>query len=186
MTRIVAMFGCSLLLMAAVTLPLHGEALPEIKARLLDDVKYLASDELEGRGPGTNGINLAAKYIKEQFAKSGLAVDRVAGDALQKFELTLGAKLTEPNSIQFLGPNDETIDLKLGEDCEACSFSGTGPFDGEVIFCGYGIEAKDESYDDFAGIDVAGKVIVVLRRAPRQADVKAAHSFASRWICGRR
>ena len=179
MTRIVAMLGCSLLLVAAVAMPLRGEALPEIKARLLDDVKYLASDELEGRGPGTNGINLAAKFIKEQFAKAGLAVDRVAGDALQKFELTLGAKLTEPNSIQFLGPNDEMIDLKLGEDCEACSFSGTGPFDGEVVFCGYGIEAKDESYDDFAGIDVAGKVIVVMRRAPRQADVKAAHSFAS-------
>jgi len=180
MTRIVAVLGCSLLLVAAVAMPLRGEALPEIKARLLDDVKYLASDELEGRGPGTNGINLAAKFIKEQFAKAGLTVDRVAGDALQKFELTLGAKLTEPNSIQFLGPNGETIDLKIGEDCEACSFAGTGPFDGEVVFCGYGIEAKDESYDDFAGIDVAGKVIVILRRAPRQADVKAAHSFASK------
>ena len=180
MTRIVAVLGCSLLLVAAVALPLRGEALPETKARLLDDVKYLASDELEGRGPGTNGINLAAKFIKEQFAKAGLAVDRVAGDALQKFELTLGAKLTEPNSIQFLGPNGESIDLKLGEDCEACSFSGTGPFEGEVVFCGYGIEAKDESYDDFAGIDVTGKVIVVLRRAPRQADVKTAHSLASK------
>ncbi len=179
MIRIVAVLGCSLLLVAAVGLPLRGEALPETKARLLDDVKYLASDELEGRGPGTNGINLAARYIKEQFAKAGLAVDRVAGDALQKFELTLGAKLTEPNSIQLLGPNEETINLKLGEDCEACSFSGTGPFEGEVVFCGYGIAATGESYDDFEGIDVAGKVIVVLRRAPRQADVKAAHSFAS-------
>ena len=180
MIRIVALLGCSLLLIAAAAMPLRGEALPEIKARLLDDVKYLASDELEGRGPGTNGINLAAKFIKEQFAKAGLAVDRVAGDAFQKFELTLGAKLTEPNSIQLLGPNGETIDLKIGEDCEACSFAGTGPFEGEVVFCGYGIEAKDESYDDFAGMDVAGKVIVVLRRAPRQADVKVAHSLASK------
>jgi peptidase M28-like protein/PDZ domain-containing protein len=180
MNRIVAVLGCLLLLFSAVAMPLRGESLPETKTRLLDDVKYLASDELEGRGPGTNGINLAAKFIKEQFAKAGLAVDRVAGDALQKFELTLGAKLTAPNSLQFIGPNGETIDLKLGEDCEACSFAGTGPFDGEVVFCGYGIEDKDESYDDFAGIDVADKVIVVLRRAPRQADVKAAHSFASK------
>ncbi len=178
MIRVMALMVGVLGLATAVVMPLQGEALPDAKARLLSDVQYLASDELEGRGPGTKGINLAAKFIEEQFAKAGLAVDRVAGGALQKFELTTGARLTEPNSLQLLGPNGETIDLKLGEDCEACSFSGSGPFDGEIAFCGYGIESKDESYDDFAGIDVAGKVVVMLRRTPRQADVKAAHAFA--------
>ncbi len=179
MLRVVALMIGVLGLVAAEVMPLKGETLPDAKARLLSDVKYLASDELEGRGPGTNGINLAAKFIEEQFAKAGLAVDRVAGGALQKFELTTGAKLTEPASLQLIGPNNETIELKLGEDCEACSFGGSGPFEAEVVFCGYGIEAKDESYDDFAGIDVTGKVIVMLRRTPRQADIKAAHSFAA-------
>lgn len=179
MIRVLALMVGVLGLVTAAVMPLRGEALPDVKSRLLSDVKYLASDELEGRGPGTNGINLAAKFIEEQFAKAGLAVDRVAGGSFQKFELTTGAKLTAPNSLQLLGPNGETIDLKLGEDCEACSFSGSGLFDAEVVFCGYGIEAKDESYDDFAGIDVTGKVVVVLRRTPRQADVKAAHAFAS-------
>ena len=179
MLRVVALMIGVLGLVVATVMPLRGEALPDAKGRLLSDVKYLASDELEGRGPGTNGINLAAKFIEAEFAKAGLAVDRVAGGALQKFELTTGAKLTEPASLQLLGPNNETIELKLGEDCEACSFGGSGPFEAEVVFCGYGIEAKDESYDDFAGIDVAGKVIVMLRRTPRQADMKAAHSFAA-------
>ncbi len=179
MLRVVALLIGVLGLVAASVMPLRGEALPDAKARLLSDVQYLASDELEGRGPGTKGINLAAKFIEEQFAKAGLAVDRVAGGALQKFELTTGAKLTEPASLQLLGPNNETIELKLGEDCEACSFGGSGPFEAEVVFCGYGIEAKDESYDDFAGIDVTGKVVVMLRRTPRQADLKAAHSFAA-------
>ena len=179
MLRVVALMIGVLGLVAASVMPLRGEAFPDVKSRLLSDVQYLASDELEGRGPGTKGINLAAKFIEEQFAKAGLAVDRVAGGSLQKFELTTGAKLTEPASLQLLGPNNERIDLKLGEDCEACSFSGSGPFDSEIVFCGYGIESKDESYDDFAGIDVTGKVVVMLRRTPRQADLKAAHSFAA-------
>ena len=179
MLRVVALLIGVLGLVAASVMPLRGEAFPDVKSRLLSDVQYLASDELEGRGPGTKGINLAAKFIEEQFAKAGLAVDRVAGGSLQKFELTTGAKLTEPASLQLLGPNNERIDLKLGEDCEACSFSGSGPFDSEIVFCGYGIESKDESYDDFAGIDVTGKVVVMLRRTPRQADMKAAHSFAA-------
>ncbi len=181
MLRVGAVGCCSVLLLAAWSLPLRGEALrvalPEAKARLLEDVKYLASDELEGRGVGTNGLTVAGGFVRDQFAKAGLAVDRSAGGAFQKFELTTGAKLTEPNSLQFLGPNNETIELKMGEDFEVCSFAGTGPFDAEVVFCGYGVESKDDGYDDFAGVDVAGKVIVVMRRTPRQADVKAAHSL---------
>ena len=181
MLRVGAVGCCLVLLLAAWSLPLRGEALPEAllkaKARLLEDVKYLASDELEGRGVGTNGLTVAGGFVRDQFAKAGLAVDRSAGGAFQKFELTTGAKLTEPNSLQFLGPNNETIELKLGEDFEVCSFAGTGPFDAEVVFCGYGVESKDDGYDDFAGVDVAGKVIVVMRRTPRQSDVKSAHSL---------
>ena len=86
MLRVVALLIGVLGLVAASVMPLRGEALPDVKSRLLSDVQYLASDELEGRGPGTKGINLAAKFIEEQFAKAGLAVDRVAGGALQKFE----------------------------------------------------------------------------------------------------
>ena len=177
MLRIGAIVCCSLLLLAAWTVPTRGDAIPEAKARLLEDVKYLASDELEGRGVGTKGLTVAAEFIRDQFAKAGLAVDRVNGGAFQKFDLVTGAKLTEPNSLQLIGPNNETIELKMGEDYEACSFSGSGAVDAEVVFCGYGVEAKDEGYDDFAGIDIAGKVVVMMRRTPRQADTKAAHSL---------
>lgn len=178
MLRVGAIACCSLLLVAAWTVPLRGEAIVEAKARLLEDVKYLASDELEGRGVGTNGLAVAAEFVKAQFQKAGLAVDRVNGGALQKFDLITGAKLTEPNSLQFLGPDNETITLKIGEDYEACSFGGTGPIDAEVVFCGYGVEAKDDGYDDFAGLDVAGKVVIIMRRTPRQSDMKTAHSMA--------
>ncbi|MBS0202142.1 MAG: M28 family peptidase [Planctomycetes bacterium] len=178
MLRVGAVVCCSVLLLAAWTVPLRGEAIVEAKARLLEDVKYLASDELEGRGVGSNGLTVAAGFVKDQFQKAGLAVDRVNGGALQKFELITGAKLTEPNSLQFLGPDNETITLKLGEDYEACSFGGTGPIDAEIVFCGYGVEDKDDGYDDFAGMDVSGKAVIIMRRTPRQADMKTAHSMA--------
>ena len=61
MIRVLALMVGVLGLVTAAVMPLRGEALPDVKSRLLSDVKYLASDELEGRGPGTNGINLAAK-----------------------------------------------------------------------------------------------------------------------------
>lgn len=177
MLRVGAVVCSSLLLLAACALPLRGDSLPETKVRLLEDVKYLSSDELEGRGVGTNGLTVAANFIRDQFAKAGLAVDRVNGGAFQKFDLISGAKLTEPNSLQLVNPKGETVELKMGEDFEVCSFGGTGAFEGDVVFCGYGIESKDDDYDDFAGIDVAGKVVIILRRTPRQADQKAAHSL---------
>jgi len=172
---------CAVLVGLGMALPtwqcLRGEVLPEVKLRLVEDAKYLASDELEGRGVGTVGLNTASTFIRDQFAAAGLAVDRVEGQAFQKFELTTGAKKTEPNTLQLLGPKGEILDLKLGEDFEVCSFGGTGTFDAEVVFAGYAVESKDDGYDDFANLDVAGKVVVVLRRTPRQSDMNAAHSL---------
>ena len=168
----VAISGLALLVVAMV-IPLFGGAVPETKERLLEDIKFLASDELEGRGVGTNGLNVAAEFVKTEFAKAGLAVDRVDGDAFQKFDLISGSKFTEPTSLQLDGPEGITFNLKIGTDVEVCSFGGSGSFSGEVVFCGYGIDSKDDHYDDFDGIDVEGKVVIVMRRNPRQSDPKS-------------
>ncbi len=173
MLRLAVVVGGLVLAVAFVNLPLRGDAVAESKTRLLEDIKFLASDELEGRGVGTNGLNVAARFIKGEFAKAGLAVDRVNGDAFQKFDLVTGSKLGESNSLQLVGPEGATIELKIGENVEVCSFGGSGPFSGEIVFCGYGIEAKDDNYNDFEGVDVEGKVLIVMRRNPRQADAKS-------------
>ena len=128
MTRIVAVLGCSLLLVAAVAMPLRGEALLETKARLLDDVKYLASDELEGRGPGTNGINLAAKFIKEQFAKAGLAVDRVADrivDTLRNLGCAPLATIQRGDGITKGDRAGQAADLVNADTMEICIHKGS-------------------------------------------------------------
>lgn len=151
--------------------------------RLKNDLKYLADDKLEGRGVGTEGLNLAADYIKDQFQAAGLDVTAVDGDAFQKFTMVTGTKLLENNSLKFVGPDDKTIELKLEEDFNVCSFGGSGKISGEIVFGGYAINAKEASYKDFKDVDVEGKIVIVMRRTPQQANHKspfATHHGVSR------
>lgn len=193
MPRLCALLSSLLLVAFAFGSYVWGDAVPESTARLREDLKFLASDELEGRGPGTKGIDAAAAFIKAEFGKAGLATDRIDGDAYQKFELTVRTKLVDPSSLQLVGP-DATIDLKLGTDAEGCSFGGSGTFDGEIVFCGYAINTSDDphgsphgenphakdadphstfEYNDFAGIDLEGKIAIVMRRTPQQGNTKS-------------
>ncbi len=141
--------------------------------RMLDAIKYLASDELEGRGVKTRGINLAADYIEKEFKAAGLNVQSVDGGAFQKFKINTGSKLGPKNEIQLTGPDSKSIPLKYDKDFRACSFGGSGKFDAELVFCGYGIDAKDVKYNDYAGIDVKDKVVIIMRRTPQQGDKKS-------------
>ena len=145
--------------------------------RLKNDLKYLADDKLEGRGVGTEGLNLAADYIKEQFTLAGLNVTALDGDAFQKFTMVTGSKLLENNSLKFIGPEDKSIELKLEEDFNVCSFGGSGKFSGEIVFGGYAINAKEAAYKDFEGVDVKGKIVIIMRRTPQQDNHKS--PFAS-------
>ncbi|QDU10483.1 M20/M25/M40 family metallo-hydrolase [Gimesia aquarii] len=145
----------------------------ESNQRMLDAIKYLASDELEGRGVKTRGINLAADYIEKEFKAAGLNVQSVNNSAFQKFTINTGSKLGSVNQLELVGPDGKTIPLKYDKDFRSCSFGGSGKFDAELVFCGYGIDAKDVKYSDYAGIDVKDKVAIILRRTPQQGDKKS-------------
>lgn len=151
----------------------RAEATAAAEARLSASADYLASDELEGRGPGTKGIDLAADYIAEQFAAAGLKTDLYDGRPFQTFTISVGAQLGETNHVTLVGPtvDDRPADqtkLKVGEDFNPLSLGGSAAFDLPLVFVGYGITAPDENYDDYAGIDVDGKAVVVLRHEPQQ------------------
>lgn len=154
---------------------------PDVKAalktasgqKMLDAIKYLASDELEGRGVSTRGINLAADYIEKEFKAAGLNVKAVNDSAFQKFKINTGSKLGPNNELQLSGPDKQSISLVYDKDFRACSFGGSGKFDAELAFCGYGIDAKDIKYNDYAGIDVKDKVVIIMRRTPQQGDKKS-------------
>lgn len=169
------LLACPLLSAIAVTAWAVDTVVPEEKgssqrsARILADVKFLADDEREGRGVGTKGLDQAADYVRDEFAKAGLETNAVKGGAFQSFSLTTGAKLGEGNSLAIVGPNGGRTEFKVGENFVPLSFGGSGDLDAELVFAGYGIDAKDEKFEEYANLDVKGKVVVIVRKAPKQA-----------------
>ena len=151
----------------------HGSA-GEI--RLNQDIKYLSSDELEGRGVSTKGINKAADFIKAEFSKAGLDVTRVNGDAFQKFTMSTGTKLGAKNELVLTSPDGKSYPLKYDVDFRSCSFGSAGSFEGDLVFLGYGVEAPKKNYNEFEGMEVRGKVVIIMRRVPRQSDPKGPFS----------
>lgn len=138
------------------------------EARLADAVRYLASDDLEGRGVGDKGIDLAADYLAEQFKALGLQTELFEGAPFQRFKISTGARLGEENQLALVGPDGKKIELQMGRDFNPLVMGGSGEFDLPIVFVGYGITAPDEGYDDYAGLDVKGKAVLVLRHEPQQ------------------
>lgn len=150
--------------------------------RLFHSVKLLASDELEGRGVGTAGLDRAADYIAEQFKAIGLKTNLFDGGPFQTFKMVVETAQGEPNRATLIGPMSgqhpagQTIELKLGEDFNPLAVGGSGKFDLPLVFAGYGITGSKEDYDDYADIDVEGKAVVVLRHEPQQDNPHSAFS----------
>jgi hypothetical protein len=165
-----------------------AETAAESESRLRDTVTYLASDELEGRGVGTEGLDKAAEYLAAKFASLGLKTDLFDGTPFQKFEVSVTSEMgpQEQNHLALVGPDGKEpkrIELKLGENFTPLAIGGSGKFDAPLVFAGYGITAKDLkrdgqpfTYDDYAGLDVKGKVVVIIRKEPQQKDAKSVFS----------
>jgi len=138
-------------------------------------VNYLASDSLEGRLSGTEGCEKAAAYIEAEFARFGLQPLGDNNGYEQKFdfigEVTLGAK----NRITLQRGGRDTT-LAIHRDFIPAGFSASDSVSGEVVFAGYGIAAAKLNYDDYAGIEARGKIVLALRYSPASNNPHA--SFA--------
>ena len=136
--------------------------------RYLSDVQYLASGELNGRETGTPEFEKAAKFIAQAFHRAGLAP--VNGRTyLQTFEVTRNSRMEGVNRMRAtIGTG--TAELKPGTDFLPCNFSGSGSANGEVVFAGYGITAPEYGYDDYANVDVRGRLALILRHEPQEYD----------------
>lgn len=130
----------------------------------IEDVKFLASPELRGRGAGTAELDRAAGYIAQKFAEAGL---RPGGENgyLQPLQVTTGAVMGEDNRLTIRAPGGERS-LTPGQDYAPINFSSSGTASGPVVFAGYGIDAEEKAYDDYAHLDVEGKIVVALRYEP--------------------
>ena len=139
-----------------------------IELRLRDSATYLASDELEGRGIRTRGLDLAADYLAEQFAESGLRTDLCNGGPFHEFGLFSRATKGSVQELSLQVSGKLQREVMPGTDFTSLTLSINEPFDLPVVFAGYGITAPEHGYDDYAGVDAAGKAVIVLRREPQQ------------------
>jgi hypothetical protein len=130
---------------------------------------YLADDRREGRGPGTAGLEAAGAAIAARFAAAGLTPAGDNGTWFQEFDATIGVRATDGNRLRA-GERE----LGFGTDWNAYGFSDTSTVHAATVFAGYGIEAPEYKYDDYAGLDVKGKIVVVLRWEPGRDDSTSA------------
>ena len=148
--------------LVALTLALSGCG-PTLATRFQSHIDYLASDQLTGRGVGTEGIEQAAAYIAERFAAIGIEPMGDHGSYFQTYDMTLHRELTDEARFTF---GASTTPPVLHTDFVPMGFSSNDDFDGEVVFCGYGIEREEKGHDDFVHLDVEGKVALILRGEP--------------------
>lgn len=135
-------------------------------------VKTLASDKLKGRGTGTPGLEKAASFIAGRFKALGLQ-PAAGGSYLQRFGVTTNAKLGKANQLAYGTNGAKKTSAALGQDYQPYNFSGNGRISAPVVFAGYGITAPEYDYDDYAGLDAKGKIVVVLRHEPQEFDEKS-------------
>jgi len=128
---------------------------------LKSHVRYLASDRLQGRFPGTNGDRKAAEYIRNQFKNSSLTL---LGDAgFQCFDIITDVSLGHNNSLTI-----DQINFSVGIDFVPLSFSQNITLTAPIIFVGFGFDFQNDSlsWNDYSDIDVARKWVLILRGSP--------------------
>ena len=156
-----------------MTAAIPAELKPALDTIKADDImahtKALSSDEYEGRGPGTKGEELSVKYLTEQYQRLGLKPGNPDGTYVQKVPLV---GFTGAPRASFTA-NGKTIDLKFPTDYVAVSrrfVPESKVENSDVVFVGYGVVAPEYGWDDYKGLDVKGKTIVMLINDPAVPD----------------
>jgi hypothetical protein len=152
--------------------------------RIRADVKYLSSDQLQGRGVGSRGEDVAVDFIAQQFEKAGLKPAGEKGTHYQAVPLVMVT--TGPTATLAMVKGTDTTSFKLLDEFAGVSKTQQSEdFDAEAIFCGHGITAPEFGWDDYKDVDVKGKVVVVFTNEPPSDDPKffagKALTYYGRW-----
>ncbi len=149
-------------------------------------VRFLSHDLLEGRGPGQRGGDLAAEYIATQFAEYGLKPAGDHGTYMQHVPL-VGITTLPETQFSLVPQKGEAVNLKPLDEYVAYDQTqqSQSDVDSEIVFVGYGIEAPEYNWDDYKGVDVRGKVLLMLVNEPPSDDPKffkgKALTYYGRW-----
>ncbi|MBZ9648950.1 M28 family metallopeptidase [Sphingobium sp. 3R8] len=154
------------LLATIAAAPVHAEGEGDAGARWWAHVQALANDGMEGRGTGTPGYDRAADYVIAQFKALGLKPAGIDGYK-QPVAFIEQVILADQSRAALAGPQGETALAVPGD----LIFSGSGGpvperIDAPMVFAGYGLHLPEAGHDDFAGLDLKGKIVVVLSGGP--------------------
>jgi hypothetical protein len=140
-------------------------------------IQYLADDKLEGRGTGTEGFAKAAAYVTDKFKNAGL---QPAGENgyLQTVAFNV-LQLDETNSSLEITQNGKPVPFQFGEDGFLGTTPNAAPVDAQVVFIGYGLKVPEENYDDFAGLDLKGKIAAFVTGGPSSVPTSVKAHYQS-------
>jgi hypothetical protein len=140
---------------------------------LKSDVYFLASDEMGGRDTASVHNQIASRYLAHRFERLSLKPAGEDGSYFQNFDL-VQSDLAEPNRFEILrqGSSNPTVG-QLRDDFYPSPLSANGKVLAGVVFAGYGISAPELQYDDYAGIDVRHKIVLILEHEPGELEPKS-------------
>jgi Zn-dependent M28 family amino/carboxypeptidase len=150
-------------------------------------VRFLSLDLLEGRGPGTRGSELAAEYIATQFALDGVLPTGDNGTYFQHVPLVAVHTIEDKTKFSLAPATGQPVDLAYGTEIVSKDQTGqtTADFDAPIVFVGYGIDAPEYHWNDYAGVDLKGKIALMIVNQPPSDDVKffkgKALAYYGRW-----
>ena len=174
--RFIWMLAISATLVPAADLVKEGD-------RWWSHIKVLADDNMEGRNTGSPGHLRAARFLAGEFERAGLKPAGING-YLQPVKFKV-AQIDEEHSSLALVRDGKTTPLKLGEDANLTVRAALAKkVDAEVVFCGYGLSIPEYKFDDFAGLDLKGKIVVYIAGGPSNipGNLRSHYSFRSeRW-----
>ena len=140
---------------------------PQVTAReLIDHIRKLSHDDWQGRGAGSEGEKLATDYIAAQFERLGLEPAGEDGTWFQAAKVGETVTVEAGCVLEATGAKGKTVALVEGKDFTPFRASANGEVEAEAVFAGFGITAPKLKYDDYAGLDVKGKVVVIFRQLP--------------------
>ncbi len=158
-----------------------AESADATEAQLRADIKFLASEELRGRSVTDNTIEVAASYLVDRMNGIGLKTDLVDGKPRQPFSVKLGSSVGAAKNNRLSLSSDDAdfgeVVVNLNEGLMPLALgSSQADLSGPIVFAGYGITAPKLDYDDYAGVDVDGAIVVILRKEPQASDPKSKFS----------
>jgi len=141
-----------------------------------EHVTFLANPFLEGRLPGTRGMEIATEYVESYFAKAGL--ERPMDGASYRQSFPVGKRRT----VTAAALSNGTLKLAHGVDFGVTGMGGSGASQGPLVFCGYGIEKGQEGYVGFdADTDLTGKIALIMRFEPMDEEGKSLWATRGPW-----